>query len=126
MKNSRRRNIIIQAFTAAEGHLTVDELFERAQKIDPKIGYTTVWRTLKMLEDGGVAAARKFHDGLTRYEYQPKEGHHDHMICTKCGHVEEFCSPGIEKLQKRLSSSHGFEMTSHKMELYGYCKKCRK
>ena len=121
-----RRNTVITAFTNAGKHLTVDELYERSKKADPKIGYTTVWRTLKLLESQGMAASRKFNDGLTRYEYiKEADGHHDHLICLKCGRVEEFYNPSVEQLQKRLASSHKFMLTSHKMELYGYCKRCK-
>lgn len=123
-KSSRRRAAILKAFSPGGGHLTIDELYERARKIDPKVGYTTVWRTMKLLESRGMAASRKFHDGQTRYEYAGTQKHHDHLICVKCGTVEEFVNPKIEEIQKRIASSHKFKMTAHKMELYGYCKKC--
>lgn len=121
-----RRNKVIEALDSANEHLTVDEIFELARKLDPKIGYTTVWRTLKLLESRGIAAAQKFHDGLTRYEKITPKTHHDHMICTKCGAVEEFYDPSVEKTQKKLADLHKFELISHKMELYGYCKRCKK
>ncbi|MBI2092410.1 MAG: transcriptional repressor [Deltaproteobacteria bacterium] len=71
-----------------------------------------------------TAIARKFHDGFTRYEFAGTKVHHDHLICFKCGHVEEFTNPKIEEIQKKIARSHNFKMTAHKMELYGYCKKC--
>lgn len=125
-KSSHRRDVIVEIFTSGEDHLTVDELYEKAKKADPKVGYTTVWRTLKALEARGVAVSRKFNDGFTRYEYIREEKHHDHLICVECGHVEEFLSPKVEDIQKKIASKHGFTITTHKMELYGYCKKCGK
>ena len=127
-KSSQRRDAIIEAFkSCASGgrHVTVDELFEEAKRADPKIGYTTVWRTLKLLAGAGLANPQKFNDGFTRYEYTKKEHHHDHMICTKCWRVEEFLNPAVEKLQNQVAKSHGFTMVNHKMELYGYCKRCK-
>ena len=126
LKSSRRRNAIIEAFARASEHLTVDELYERARQLDPKVGYTTVWRTLKLLESLGLASSQKFHDGQTRYEYVSSKQHHDHLICTKCGLLQEFFNPKIEEIQKQVAKAHNFQITSHKMELYGYCQKCSK
>lgn len=124
-KSSRRRNAVIEAFAHCEKHLTMDEIYNRTRKIDPKVGYTTVWRTMKLLESSGLAAAQKLGDGQTRYEYSGTRRHHDHLICINCGKVEEFLSPTIETLQFQIASRHGFSITSHKMELYGYCKACK-
>jgi Fur family ferric uptake transcriptional regulator len=124
LKSSRRRNAIIEAFSRASEHLTVDELYERARQLDPKVGYTTVWRTLKLLESLGLASSQKFHDGQTRYEYVSSKQHHDHLICIGCGQLQEFINPKIEEIQKQIAAAHKFQITSHKMELYGYCTKC--
>lgn len=124
-KSSRRRDAVLEAFTSSSGHLTVDDLFERARRIDPRIGYTTVWRVLKLLEQSGLADSKKFHDGFTRYEFVGGKKHHDHLICVKCGALSEFMNPKIEEIQKQVAYTHGFSITSHKLELYGYCKKCK-
>lgn len=124
-KSSRRRDAVMKAFTEAKGHLTVDELFERAREIDPKVGYTTVWRVLKLLEAEGLAESKKFHDGFTRYELVGGKKHHDHLICTKCGALIEFINPKIEEIQRQVAESHSFSITTHKLELYGYCRKCK-
>lgn len=126
LKNSRRRDVVLRALTSSGGHLTIDEVYERAIKIDAKVGYTTVWRTLKLLEAHGFAESRKFHDGLTRYEYAGESEHHDHLICTDCGRVEEFVNSRIEDIQKQVAKDHKFSMTAHKMELYGVCGRCAK
>ncbi len=124
-KSSKRRNAVLEAFTAASGHMTVDELYERVKKIDPKIGYTTVWRALKLLEQSGIAESKKFHDGFTRYEYIGVKKHHDHLICVKCGGLFEFVNPKIEEMQRHVAALHDFSITSHKLEIYGYCRKCK-
>lgn len=126
LKSSRRRNAVVTAFANAQEHLTVDELYERARLVDPKVGYTTVWRSLKLLESLGLASSQKFHDGQTRYEYVSAKRHHDHLICIGCGKLQEFLSPRIEDIQKQVAKAHKFAITSHKMELYGYCQRCSK
>jgi Fur family ferric uptake transcriptional regulator len=125
LKSGRGRNAVLKALESSEHHLTVDELFELTKKTSPKVGYTTVWRALKLLESLGIVLPHKFHDGQTRYEYMKKGTHHDHMICLKCGRVEEFVSPKIEEIQHRMAIKHKFQIESHKMELYGYCKACK-
>jgi Fur family ferric uptake transcriptional regulator len=117
---------VLKAFSSSGEHLTIDEIYDRARKIDSKIGYTTVWRTLKLLDSCGLAASRKFHDGLIRYECTDESDHHDHLICTSCGAVEEFVNPQIEEIQKRVAKTHNFSMTAHRMELYGLCSSCSK
>ncbi len=121
---SRQRDAIVKAFTASGRHMTVDELYECARRYDPRIGFTTVWRTLKIMEAEGLATSSKYHDGHTRYEYMQGLTHHDHLICRVCGAIEEFASPKIEALQVRIARSHRFTLTSHKMELYGICAAC--
>jgi Fur family transcriptional regulator, ferric uptake regulator len=124
VRASRRRDAVLRAFAESGEHLTVDELYERARRIDPGVGYTTVWRTLKLLEAKGLASPHKFHDGFTRYERVGGERHHDHLICLSCGRVEEFVHPGLEALQEEVAREHRFRMTRHKMELYGCCRAC--
>lgn len=129
LKSSNRRNVVVKTFEshASDGkHITVDELYDHVKKADPKIGYTTVWRALKKLESLGLASAQKFHDGFTRYECIKGDHHHDHLICIDCGKVEEFLNTKIEEIQNHVAAKHKFQITNHKMELYGYCRKCKK
>jgi Fur family ferric uptake transcriptional regulator len=96
------------------------------QKVNSKIGYATVYRTLKLLLDSGLAAERKFEDGQTRYEHADPEEHHDHLICLSCGDILEFEEERIEALQNEVAKKFGFEVVNHNLELYGYCEKCKK
>lgn len=126
LKASRQRDIIADVFFGAPGHLKVDELLNEVRKVDPKVSQATVYRTMKLLTDCGLAEARHFGDGQTRYEASDDIGeHHDHLICTNCGKIVEFKNERIEQLQERVAEEHGFSVTSHKMELYGLCKECR-
>ena len=74
---------------------------------------------------GSREKARRFDDGQTRYEAAGHGDHHDHLICTSCGRIVEFENERIEELQLRVARSHGFEVQSHKLELYGRCDGCR-
>jgi Fur family ferric uptake transcriptional regulator len=126
LKASRQREIIADVFFRAGGHLRVDELLQQVRKIDPKVSQATVYRTMKLLTDCGLAAARNFLDGQTRYERSDRTGeHHDHLICTGCGKIVEFVDERIEELQERVANGKGFLVTHHKMELYGLCESCR-
>jgi len=106
-------------------HVTAEELYREISKKYSDIGYTTVYRTLKLLNKSGLAAERVFADNLTRYEPLSAEDHHDHLICMKCGSITEFQDLRIERLQERVADEFGFVAVSHKMELYGYCMKCK-
>jgi len=79
-----------------------------------------------VLVESGVASARQFGDGQTRYEAAAGREHHDHLICTTCGEIEEFADEQIEALQALVARRHGFEIESHKLELYGRCSGCRR
>jgi Fur family ferric uptake transcriptional regulator len=127
LKNSRQRDVIIETFIAAEGHLSVDELLERVRRFDPRVGQATVYRTMKLLAASGLAEARQFGDGHARYEltHGDEDEHHDHLICTTCGAIVEFVDREIERLQERVAAAHGFSIRHHKMELYGVCATCQ-
>jgi Fur family ferric uptake transcriptional regulator len=125
LKTTRQRDLIVDTFFSQTGHLSVDELLEKVTARDPTIGAATVYRTMKILADAGLASARHFEGGQTRYEAALDRHHHDHLICTSCGSIEEFENERIEELQDRVAEQHGFAVTHHKLELYGLCKRCQ-
>jgi len=124
LKSTRQRHDIVRAFLQSNGHLSVEDLHNKVRRHNPKIGYATVYRTLKLLTDSGIAVERYFDDGQTRYEHLSPEEHHDHLICIKCGNIIEFEEKKIEALQNDVAREHGFKVLSHKLELYGYCISC--
>ena len=125
LRHSEQRLQILDVFLKTERHLTVEELHKLVQKKNPSIGTATVYRTLKLLVDSGLCRELKLNDGVTRYEHLYGHEHHDHLVCTQCGALVEVCDAEIERLQEKLARSHGFKIQSHKLELYGTCKKCR-
>lgn len=126
LKSTRQRDIILDAFLSSERHMSIEELYLRLRAKHPGIGYATVYRTLKLFAESGIAREIQFGDGQTRYEHVDQGDHHDHLVCTHCGSITEFRNEAIEKLQDEIAASYGFIMETHKMELYGQCAKCRK
>jgi Fur family ferric uptake transcriptional regulator len=127
LKHSRQRDRIAETFLSMGGHVSVDELVVRVRRVDPRISVATVYRTMKVLADCGVAVPRQFGwDGQTRYEAATGRPHHDHLICTSCGEIVEFANERIESLQEMVAKRHGFEVQSHRLELYGRCARCRR
>lgn len=124
LKSTRQRSEILDIFLNSTGHKNLSEIHAQVARRDPKIGYITVYRTLKLLTRLGLAAERKFADGETRYEPIHEGTHHDHLICLGCGKIIEFEDDGLETLQHRIAKHHGFNIFHHRMELYGYCNAC--
>lgn len=125
LRSTEQRRVIVDSFFEAGSHITLEELLERVRRIDSKISYATVYRTMKLLAEAGVAHQRKFGDGFTRYELADDDAHHDHLICVECNAIQEFEEPLIEELQERVANRYGFEVHEHKHELYGLCASCR-
>jgi Fur family ferric uptake transcriptional regulator len=125
LKNTHQREEIARIFLDSERHLSAEELWKRSRESLPEVGLSTIYRTLKLLVNAGLASRREFGDGITRYE--PKAGgkHHDHLICVHCGAIIEFENQKIEDLQNEVAQRHDFTVLRHNLELYGYCKKCR-
>jgi Fur family ferric uptake transcriptional regulator len=125
LRSTDQRRLIVETFFHAPNHVSIEELLAQVRVFDPKVGYATVYRTLKLMAESGIAYEREFGDGLTRYELADGEAHHDHLICDECGGITEFEEPEIERLQDRVAATYGFELRSHKHELYGICPTCR-
>jgi Fur family ferric uptake transcriptional regulator len=122
LKTTRQRNTIISVFFRLRGHISVEELLNEVKKVNPRIGYATVYRTLHLLVESNLVEERRFGDGLARYEGHSDVEHHDHMICLECGMISEFFNPRLEALQEKLAEENNFEIFRHRLELYGACK----
>ena len=126
LRHTAQRELIMEIFLGTEQHLTIEGLHYLVQQEDPTVGHTTVYRTLKLLTEAGLAREVRFGDNKTYYEHHYDHQHHDHMICTSCGQVIEFFSAEIEKLQDQMADKFGFTPTHHSLRLWGYCKDCKK
>jgi Fur family ferric uptake transcriptional regulator len=118
LRMTGQRRIIAKVISAAHDHPDVEELHRRAVKLDKHIALSTVYRTVKLLEDAGILSRHDFGDGRARYEHAPAE-HHDHLINTQTNEVIEFHSEEIEELQREIARKLGFRLIAHRMELYG-------
>lgn len=121
LKTTRQRGTIVQVFFRLRGHISVEELLNQVKKVNPRIGYATVYRTLHLLVESGLVEERRFGDGLARYEGRNEIEHHDHMICLDCGKIREFSNPKLLELQEQLAEENGFKIFRHRLELYGSC-----
>jgi Fur family ferric uptake transcriptional regulator len=118
VKLTEQRKIIAKIMSDSQDHPDVDELYNRASKIDSKISIATVYRTVKLFEEAGIIAKHDFKGGKARYE-ELNEGHHDHLIDIKTGEIIEFVDDEIEKLQQKVAEKYGYKLVDHKLELYG-------
>jgi Fur family transcriptional regulator, ferric uptake regulator len=120
LNTTAQREAIVDQFFRAPEHISIEELLGRVRRRHAKVGYATVYRTLKLLVDAGLASERQFGDGQARYEVAGQ--HHDHLICAKCGLILEFEDDEIERLQERIAQRlGGFTVIRHRHELYALC-----
>jgi Fur family ferric uptake transcriptional regulator len=126
LKATKQREEVLNTLLNSSGHKSLAQIYTQVAKANPKIGYTTVYRTLKLLTRLGLATQRKFADGETRYEPASEGRHHDHLICLDCGKIIEFEDPTLEALQNRIAQRHQFKISHHRMELYGRCEECHR
>jgi Fur family ferric uptake transcriptional regulator len=125
LKVTRQRRAVLEAFLHSEDHVSAEELYKMVTQKEPRIGLATVYRTLSLLTQSGLASELDFGDGQKRYEHKYMHSHHDHMICSECGKIIEFNHPLIEKFQEEIAKRHNFNITSHKLDLYGVCQDCQ-
>jgi Fur family ferric uptake transcriptional regulator len=103
LHSTKRRSLILDEFLTSSEHVTLDEMAARVKARDASVGFTTVYRTLRLLVECGVAEEHQFGDRMTRYELKSRGAHHDHLICTECGRIIEFQEPRIEALQDAVA-----------------------
>ena len=113
-----QRRAVVKALEESTDHPNVEDLHERALKLDPQISIATVYRTVKLLEEIGMVERHEFGGGRARYEDADRE-HHDHLIDINSGQVIEFIDPEIEALQQAIATRLGYRLKGHRMELYG-------
>lgn len=118
MRMTDQRRVIAKVLSDAHDHPDVDQVYQRASAVDPKISIATVYRTVRLFEEAGILQRLDFGGGRARYE-ESQEAHHDHLIDTTSGRVIEFNNAEIEALQHRIAQELGFRLMGHRLELYG-------
>ena len=121
LKATFPRMKILELFEKAEGkHLTADDVYRLLLSDNMDIGLATVYRALTQFEQAGLLERHHFESGKAVFERKAMQ-HHDHLVCTRCGHVEEFHDEEIERRQKRIAKERGFTIRAHTMYLYVEC-----
>ena len=118
IKLTHQRRVIAKILSKSDDHPDANMVYKRSSKIDSKISMATVYRTMKLFEDTNIIVVRDFGDGRSRYEIFSNK-HHDHLIDIESGAVIEFVNNEIEKLQHKVAKELGYELTGHRLELYG-------
>lgn len=126
LKRTAQRDLILDVFLKTEDHLSNEDLYQLVKKQDATVGQTTVYRTLKLLTEAGLAREVRFGDGRAHFEHNYKHQHHDHMICSECGKIIEFFSAELEAIQDEMAAKHKFEVTQHLLRIIGVCAECRR
>jgi Fe2+/Zn2+ uptake regulation proteins len=126
LKMTGQRETVLEVFLKLERHVSAEELLAAARKLDPSIGQATVFRSIKLFSEAGLARDACSDDGTKRYEHAYRHEHHDHLVCLDCGAIIEFRDPAIEKAQDAVYRKHGYKPAGHQMELQGYCPACAK
>ena len=126
LKRTAQRDLILDVFLRTEDHVSGEDLYQLVREKDPAVGQTTVYRTLRLLTDAGLAREVRFGDGRAHYEHNYKHEHHDHMICSECGKIIEFYSPELEAIQDAMAAKYKFKLTEHLLRMIGVCSTCRR
>jgi len=125
LKMTRQRQVVVESFLEAGGHITTEELYGLARKRDRKLGQVTVFRTLKTLAECGLAKEIVLHDGRTRFEHTYRRPHHHHVVCIECEKTIEFLSLESERIQEEITSQYGFKPVRHNLQIFGVCPDCQ-
>lgn len=124
LKATLPRLKILELFEKSnERHLSAEDVYKVLLNAGDDVGLATVYRVLTQFEDAGLLIRHHFESGKAVFELN-EGGHHDHIVCVKCGRVEEFFDEEIERRQKEAAESRGFKMQEHSLMIYGVCDKC--
>ena len=118
IKMTEQRRLIARVLSASDDHPDVEEVYQRASRIDPHISLATVYRTVRLFQEARILERHDFGDGRARYEMVPDE-HHDHLVDVKSGAVVEFRNEEIEQLQRVIAKHYGYRLVDHDLVLYG-------
>ena len=125
LRFTKQRKDILEVFLLMERHFTVEDLYKAVKKVNPDVGFATIYRTLRLIYECGLSNELKLDGNKTHFEQTFGNAHHDHLICTKCSTIIEVQSKKIEELQNKLAKEKDFVPQRHKLEIYGLCSKCK-
>ncbi len=117
LKMTGPRKVILQVLGSSEDHPSVEDVYERAKKIDSSVSIATVYRTLSLLDELDLVIRHEFQEGYSRYEVN--DDHHHHLVDLETGEVVEFQNDELEKIKEKIAHDLGYELIDHRLELYG-------
>ena len=116
---------ILQMLESSEvHHVSAEDVYKLLLTNGEEIGLATVYRVLTQFEQAGLVVRHNFEGGHSVFELSTEQ-HHDHIVCVRCGRVEEFSDDEIESRQREVAANLGFELTDHHLNMYGLCPDCR-
>jgi Fur family ferric uptake transcriptional regulator len=121
---THQREAVARVLFESARHLSADDVSDGLRDRNEHIGKATIYRTLNLLVEVGLATEHDFDEGFKRYETRVGPAHHDHLICTSCGEVIEFHRPELDPLQDEVARSSGFHVLTRQLKLYGLCARC--
>ena len=122
---TRQRDLVAQVVFLSEDHPSVESIRRTLKERGEHVGLATVYRTLEVLLQSELVRAHDFGEGFKRYEPMAAQAHHEHLICERCGRVEEFQNERLERMLPIIADEHGFQHQRHRVEIYGVCRECR-
>lgn len=123
---TRQREKVAELVLTSTDHLSAEQIRERLEAAGTTVGLATIYRTLDLLLESGVVRDSAFGQRYRRYEPRSAEGPHGHLICVRCGRVEEFTHERLERMLPIIADEHGFQAERHQVELYGVCRECQR
>lgn len=125
---TRQRQILLELIDQSGEHLDAESLYHLAHEKDPKLNRVTVYRTLKLLKEGGLVDELDLmhHSGDQHYYETRLKQEHAHVVCLRCGKVEEFFGEPLQKLRRQVESHFGFQIVVARTEIGGYCSHCQR
>jgi len=121
---TQQRESVARVLFETARHLSADEVAEELRERGEQIGKATVYRTLALLVELGLATEHDFDEGFKRYQMQIGAAQHDHMICTSCGKVTQFRHPELEQALEDVARNAGFEAITRQIKVFGTCHEC--
>jgi len=124
LRLTAERLALLDEIYSQHGHIDAEELLRAMKSSGLKTSRATVYRNLDLLVECGLVRKQRLGGNRHLYEHVHVGQRHDHLVCRECGRVVEFVSPAIEALQREISKAHGFEPSSHSLQILGLCIDC--
>lgn len=127
LRLTRQRQILLDLLDHSGQHLDAERLYQMAKEKDPKLNRVTVYRTLKLLKKGGLVDELDLmhHEGDQHYYETRLKQEHAHVICLRCGRIEEYFGEPLQRMREQIETHLGFEIVLARTEVGGYCSHCQ-